>query len=301
VSDIFESDETDPIAEQEPVALAVEGTGDIDTPREITDEITNGPPDEASTVADAAKAEADKPQAPRWVPAAIAIALAAGIAIGLVIGLVVGGDDEDPEVAATTSSTTATPTTAAQSASPAGDTQVDTIIDADAYGAVEIVGNPLPTVVEGAADVAIGLTVPEVAGADYDGNPVAITNDGNAKMIVFLSHWCPHCQRETPVIRDWMENTALPGNVDIYSVSTLTSADRANYPPAPWLEAEQWNIPVIADDAFDTVANAFGLHAVPFWVLVHTDGSLAGRGSGAVPPESLSEIAGLLAAGPTGQ
>ncbi len=81
-------------------------------------------------------------------------------------------------------------------------------------------------------------------------------------------------------------------------MSTLTSADRVNYPPAPWLQAEEWNVPLIADDAADTAAAAFGLHAVPFWVLVHTDGTLAGRGSGAVPAEALTEIAGLLAQGP---
>lgn len=248
---------------------------------------------EKATVADAALAAASKPQAPRWVPAMIALALAAGIGIGLVIGLVVSREDGSDEAAPAT--------TATGTASPANDgatPDVEREADPAAYGTVTVTGTPLPQVVEGAADVAVGMVVPELRGADFAGNPVEITNDGRAKMIVFLAHWCPHCQRETPIIRDWRGTVTLPDNVDVYSVSTLVSADRVNYPPAPWLEAEQWNIPVIADDALDSAANAFGLHAVPFWVLVHTDGTLAGRGSGAVPPETLTEIAGLLSQGP---
>jgi thiol-disulfide isomerase/thioredoxin len=247
------------------------------------------------TVADLARALAARPQAPRWVPAMIAVALAAGIGIGLVIGLVVSRDGDADEATATTTAVAAV----AGDASPADPVPAaDPRPDPDAYGTVTVSGTPLPRVVEGVADAAIGMTVPEIAGADYAGNPVEINNDGRAKMIVFLSHWCPYCQRETPNIRDWVDTTALPDNVDVYSVSTLTSADRVNYPPAPWLEIEEWNVPLIADDSADTAAAAFGLHAVPFWVLVHTDGTLAGRGSGAVPPEALTEIAGLLAQGP---
>jgi thiol-disulfide isomerase/thioredoxin len=249
------------------------------------------------TVGDLARALAAKPQTPRWVPAMIAIALAAGIGIGLVIGLVVSRDGDSGEEPAAVPTTIAI---AAEGASPAAGPMPTEAPRPDpaAYGTVTVEGTPLPRVVDGIPDVAIGMTVPEVAGADYDGNSVEITNDGNAKMIVFLSHWCPYCRQETPIIRDWLDTATLPENVDVYSVSTLTNADRVNYPPAPWLETERWDIPLIADDDADTVANAFGLHAVPFWILVHTDGTLAGRGSGAVPPDALTEIAGLLSQGP---
>ena len=30
----------------------------------------------------------------------------------------------------------------------------------------------------------------------FDGADVAIANDGRAKLILFLAHWCPHCQEQ---------------------------------------------------------------------------------------------------------
>src|SRR5438067_7192386 len=44
-------------------------------------------------------------------------------------------------------------------------------------------------------DPAAGQSIPEVRGAAFDGTPVKITNDGKGKVIVFVAHWCPHCQR----------------------------------------------------------------------------------------------------------
>mgnify|MGYP000553143662 CR=1 FL=1 len=57
--------------------------------------------------------------------------------------------------------------------------------------------------------------------------------------------------------------------------------------------------PVVFDDGDDTAAGAFGLNAVPFWVLVNTDNTVAGRGAGAVPAEVLTQVATDLAAGPS--
>lgn len=55
--------------------------------------------------------------------------------------------------------------------------------------AVTVTGVPLPQYVEGAADAAVGLALPDLEGESFDGTPVSITNDGRAKVLLVLAHW----------------------------------------------------------------------------------------------------------------
>ncbi|MDQ3782544.1 MAG: redoxin domain-containing protein, partial [Actinomycetota bacterium] len=58
-------------------------------------------------------------------------------------------------------------------------------------------GNMLP-----ADDPAVGIAAPAVVGEDFDGNTVSIDpTDGSPKAIMFLAHWCPHCQAEVPRVQ----------------------------------------------------------------------------------------------------
>ena len=54
---------------------------------------------------------------------------------------------------------------------------------------VTITGDPLPLLPETGADPAQGMTMPEVDGQSFDGTPVAIANDGQPKILLFLAHW----------------------------------------------------------------------------------------------------------------
>ncbi|MCB2223083.1 MAG: TlpA family protein disulfide reductase [Actinobacteria bacterium] len=258
-----------------------------------------GPSPEGADAGDGAAAPegatATRPvRAPRWVPAAIAGALVVGAALGATVTLLVTGDDAPDAQGA-----------AAAAAGP-GDGTASTITlpqtgvdDPDAYGTVEVTGAVLPRY-GSATDLAVGMAAPEVQGADFDGNDVAITADGRAKLIVFLAHWCPYCGQEAPVIREWYAATELPDGVDVYTVDTLTDFTRSNYPPRAWYEQQSWNVPLLVDDHLDTVAEAFGLNAVPFWVLVNADGTIAGRyAGGGVPADTLTEIVTQLAGGAT--
>ena len=161
---------------------------------------------------------------------------------------------------------------------------------ADEYGDPTVSGQDLPTLVDAAADPAVGEAAPEVTGADFDGEPVAITDDGSAKIIVFLAHWCPHCQNEVPWVTEWLGVTDLPDGVDFYSVATGIDPNADNYPPSDWLEREGWPAPVIVDDPTNTAAGAFGLNAYPFWVAVNADGTIFGRASGGLSPEILDAL-----------
>ena len=166
----------------------------------------------------------------------------------------------------------------------------------DQYGSPEISGDILPLLPDGANDPAVGLAAPEVVGSDYDGNPVSITNDGNAKVIMFVAHWCPHCQREVPIVKQWLEDNPLPADVDFYTISTSISSTRENYPPSSWLDREGWTAPVIVDDEASHIGDAYGLTAFPFWVFSAADGTVVARVTGGVAPSDLDGAVATLQA-----
>jgi thiol-disulfide isomerase/thioredoxin len=147
-----------------------------------------------------------------------------------------------------------------------------------------------------AADPALGAVMPPLAGVDFDGSPVEVQADGRAKMVIFLAHWCPHCQREVPIVQQWMAAGNLPDGVDLVSVATAIDASRPNFPPDAWLEREGWTAPVIVD-ATGEIADRFGLSAFPFWVMVDAQGRVAARASGVLEPAQLDVVAGALADG----
>ncbi len=170
----------------------------------------------------------------------------------------------------------------------------------DETGSPEITGETLPLLPEGSADPAVGMLAPEVSGADFDESSVSMTNDGQAKVIVFVAHWCHVCRREVPIVQDWLDSTTLPDNVDFYTISTSVSSTRENYPPSAWLEREGWTAQVILDDAASSVGNAFGLTAFPYWVFTSADGTVLARIAGGVAPSDLDVAVAALQEQATG-
>lgn len=162
-------------------------------------------------------------------------------------------------------------------------------------GSPTVDGAPLTTFGDASTDAAVGLAAPDVSGADWDGTEVTIGDDGRAKIIVFLAHWCPVCQAEVPIITEWLDAGLLPDAVDLYTVATGISRVRDNYPPSEWLEREGWEPPVVLDDEANSVAAAYGLPAYPFFVFVKADGTVAGRLSGRLEADQLTELARELA------
>jgi thiol-disulfide isomerase/thioredoxin len=147
----------------------------------------------------------------------------------------------------------------------------------------------------GAEDPAIGTTSPAVTGADFDGNTVEITPGQSAQAIMFLAHWCSHCQAEVPRVQEWIDGGGLPENVEIISVSTSASRNQPNYPASAWLDGEGWTTPVIVDNEAGDVHAAFGNGPFPFWVFVDAEGRVLGRTAGEMPIEQLDAIVTSLA------
>lgn len=154
--------------------------------------------------------------------------------------------------------------------------------------AVSVTGDPLSPLAQPGADDAVGRPAPVLAGTGVDGQPLTIDpGTGGPVAIVFLAHWCPHCQREVVEVQRWLDTDAMPDGVRLRAVSTLVTADRPNYPPSDWLADAGWSVPTLADDEHSTAANAYGLDGTPYWVFVDGDGSVVGRSSGSLPIAAL--------------
>ena len=111
----------------------------------------------------------------------------------------------------------------------------------------------------------------------FDGSKVTIGPTGKPQVVMFLAHWCPHCQAEVPRIVELAKDGAFEG-IDVAAVATGTNADAPNYPPSAWLEREQWPFPVMVDSPEFTAAQAYGLPSYPYFVFADARGQ---RWSGA--------------------
>jgi cytochrome c biogenesis protein CcmG/thiol:disulfide interchange protein DsbE len=146
-------------------------------------------------------------------------------------------------------------------------------------------------------DPAIGKTAPTLKGLSLTGKKVAIRNDGKPHVVLFLSHSCPHCQAEVPVIAKLAQQGKLDG-VEFDTVATNTSKLLPNWPPSKWLKASKWPFhPVLADDARLRAFLGYGGQAFPYFVLVGADGKVVARAAGELPRSTITEAAARLASG----
>jgi thiol-disulfide isomerase/thioredoxin len=151
---------------------------------------------------------------------------------------------------------------------------------------VTITGEPLPSQYSDPPantqlNEAIGAQAPDINGSDFAGSAVNITKDGRGKAVVFLAHWCPHCQNEAPLLADWIkDNSSKYPNVDFYAVATASTSTRANYPPSKWLEKEGWPSKIIADSNAFEAAKAYGLGSYPYMVFLDGQNKVVTRTSG---------------------
>ena len=161
----------------------------------------------------------------------------------------------------------------------------------DEFHAVEVSGDVLPAYADGAADKAVGMTAPVLTGAGFTGNKI-VTTPGAPTLLVFLAHWCPHCQREVPLLVQWNRDGLVPSGVDVIAVATSTDPASPNFPPSEWLAREEFPAlwPVMADSAEKTAAGAMGVSGFPFFVLIDSSGKVAFRGSGEIEMKILTDI-----------
>jgi thiol-disulfide isomerase/thioredoxin len=161
---------------------------------------------------------------------------------------------------------------------------------------VVVEGDPLPLFTGQGADPAVGTVPPMLEGRGFDGSSVVIDpSDGTPKLLVFVTHWCPHCQAEVPRIVEWQQQGLIPAGVDIYGVSTSATSSRDNYPPSSWLEREGWTFPTLVDSEDNAAATAYGLQFFPYFVAIDADGKVAARTSGELTQEQFTALVGTIA------
>lgn len=155
------------------------------------------------------------------------------------------------------------------------------------FGVVQVSGAALPPLPDGGADPAVGAVAPTMRSERPNG---AITvepgEDGEPTMLVFLAHWCPHCQRELPRIVELADDGALDG-IRTVAVLIATDESRPNFPPSAWLDRERWTGEEFYDDADGLAASAYGVSSFPFLVFLDADGKVVQRMSGEQEPEAI--------------
>jgi thiol-disulfide isomerase/thioredoxin len=159
------------------------------------------------------------------------------------------------------------------------------------FSEVTVTGDVLPAFDSAVKpDPAVGLLAPVLSGKGFTGNVVTTESTGTPTLLVFLAHWCPHCQREVPLLVEWEKSGNMPTSIDIVAVATGTDSANPNFPPSEWLARENFPAtwPVMADSADKVGGDAFGLSGYPYFVLIGGDGKVLWRASGEVTMEELT-------------
>lgn len=164
-------------------------------------------------------------------------------------------------------------------------------------GPVVVTGDALDLFAGVDGDTAIGATAPLVEGESFDASPVSIGGpSGSASLVVFLAHWCPHCNDEIPELITLEESGALPDGLDVVGVSTAVDPSQPNYPPSAWIAENGWPWPMMADDTELTAMGAFGGTSFPYTVVLDADGDVLGRRAGSASAAEIANwLSGLLA------
>ena len=203
------------------------------------------------------------------------------VVVLVVVGIVVfaGGDDDG----------SATDGTADTSLSGLPDSQP-----------VTVTGDPLeayPSGAKPADDPAVGVMAPVLSGLDFQGDPIEIdaATEGQAYMVVFLAHWCPHCNDEVPRLLAWKKTGGVPDEFKIVGVATAVDSNAANYPPAEWFSNKGWSWPVMVDESLGEggagkAAAAYGASGWPYFVIVGADGKVKARYSGEIEVADLQVL-----------
>lgn len=189
------------------------------------------------------------------------------------------------------------------SSSTAPTTTVEGGVAPGEFQSVTVTGEHLSQLGDGGSDpkmdTALGKTAPTLNGYNFAGSPVSITPGANGQpiMVVFLAHWCPHCNREVPRLIEWKNQGLVPNGLRVIGITTSSRSDQANWPPSDWIEEMKWPFEVMTDSESADAASAYGVDGFPFIAILNADGKVVGRHSGELEISDLSAfVTGALSA-----
>ena len=162
-------------------------------------------------------------------------------------------------------------------------------------GEINVDGESLPQYAgENDDNIALGLSAPTFSAPDQNSEIFNLEKNGNSKALLFLAHWCPHCQREVPVVQSFIDSNGVPPGIDVIAVATSIDRGRDNYPPQEWLEREGWSVTQIYDLDRE-IGEAYGLNAFPYWVFLDKDLNVIARRTGNLPEDMVGALLVQLA------
>ena len=212
----------------------------------------------------------------------IAIGVAAAIAAIIAVVLVVGSGGSSSSTTNTAADVSLTDETESTNSIATG-----TATAAGEYQTVEATGEILSALEDPNNDPARGAVAPVLKGFAFDGTPLTIAPTGKPMMVVFLAHWCSHCNAEVPRLIEWKNSGTMPGDMEVIGVSTGARDDAPNWPPSQWVVDKGWPWPVMADSEDQSAALAFGVSGYPGLILLDGDGKVLARRSGEASIEEL--------------
>lgn len=59
-------------------------------------------------------------------------------------------------------------------------------------------------------DPELGKTIPTIIAQQFNGDSITLGPTGKPYVILFVAHWCPHCQREIPVFVGLNNENKIP-------------------------------------------------------------------------------------------
>ena len=172
-----------------------------------------------------------------------------------------------------------------------GVTLVDEPLDGNLpEGDTTIIGEGLPEYAgENDDNIAPGLAAPLFSGPNENSEIVSLEKNGKAKALLFLAHWCGFCQKEVPLVQEYIDIVGIPDGIEIIAIATSIDRARDNYPPNDWLAEEGWSETQIYDVDRD-IGTAYGINSFPYWVFLDKDLNVAFRRAGNLPIDQVGQL-----------
>ena len=172
--------------------------------------------------------------------------------------------------------------------------KTETVVVGDApatseYGVVNVGGSSLQEFDDTKPDTAVGTPAPTLTGTSPAETAVSVI-PGQPTLVMFVAHWCPHCQREVPAVTKWITGRGGLGDTRLVVVATATDVAAPNFPPSKWLADSKLPAEIIRDDKAGTAASAFGLKAFPYFVALDASGKVEARVSGELSTRDLETL-----------
>lgn len=135
-----------------------------------------------------------------------------------------------------------------------------------ATGRVSVGGPSLPQ------PLSVGSVVPDFSAPGLTGTTVRWSDRAGAPAVLAVwAPWCPHCQKEMPVLARLAEE--FPG---MKLITIVTAADLHPGPTATeYMRSHALSFPVAVDDASGTIGSAMGVTGFPTVYYVARGGTVA--------------------------